>query len=442
MTAPRLYLTKSPRSGTAAEHSNRTSLIVHALLAAAWILFTLTSLNLKYLENSEGYLGRSASALSWVFFSGPRPFTTDLMYKVWGSDPHRVVVGQIVLSAVSWSLLAHSAGAFVRGVGPRILISLSVFATMGWWNVMGWNFVMRCESCVFSFMALFLAATLTFVRSPSRRSLLVLCAVTLLFSFTRDNLPIVLVLLSFAIAALAFRRARSTATWKPAWSYPAWCVAVLVLQGYTVGHVHGSMFKTRHEFPLINVMLARIVPNLEFREWFTAHGLPPEIIEARAHGITVASSKGKILFRDPKYDRLLSWIRTDAKPTYVRFLLEHPRQLLDPLSAPNQLFPADLANYTGPPQPPLIFKVIRWGFPLITPALGLAISLLAGLTCLRSRSHPNPLLVLCAAMGLLVWVNALAIFHFDSMEVPRHGVMNLVWLHLSALFGVIGWMGR
>lgn len=411
-------------------------------LGLCWLWFVFTGLDRTPIVNSEGYVQLAERSLwSAEFYFASRPFSVPLFYKLFGGSRSQIVTGQLVLSTASWLFLCGSLAHSIRSKVLKLVHCLLFPIFMVWWNIMGWNFAVRGESITLSWLALWIASLVLYLRKPGGVRVAFLCATTVLFCQCRDSVPLIVVptLMAILVAELCNRtKSKRRAT------YAAVVAAVALsnfsLQAYTSQHVRGDRVETRHEFPFLNVMLQRILPDSTRSQWFEQHGMPihPELLGWKKRW---ASGNRWALFREQRYEALMSWVREDSKSVYARYLLSHPGYVYD-LSWRERakLFPTDLEDYTHAPPSRGPFTLAKLVFPLLGASLA---GLLALAGVVRSLVGRVPaLLPISSLMVFLVLVHAVLVVCMDAMEVPRHELLNVPWLHLAVYIGFLAWVSK
>jgi len=417
------------------------------LLGMSWLFYVTHVLDLTPIKNSEGYLMRSDHSLwSKQFYFGPRPFVTSLMYKLYGSTEKSAVLGQLAFSTISWLVLTLAFGRLIKNPWLRLLHCLAFPSLMAWWNVMGWNMVMRAESTAFSWLALWFAALVTYCQKPAVWTAILLGAASFFLCFTRDSLPLlVLPVVGLVLTVEALRawagRARLAA---PVRTRLALLVGALVviagLQLSTSQSVIHPQFKTRHEFPLVNVIIQRVLPKREVRAWFEERGMPVhlEILKWKKRW---ASGNRFAIFEKRKYRAFRDWVRSEGKYTYLRYLASHPGYTLkSAFAARDEIFAHSLGYYTNKAPKRFPFRALDFVFPLVSPALACLAGLFGLWRCLNRRV--DLLTLAFTAVIPLTLVNGLFVFHMDAMEVARHAILGLVALQIATYALLLTWRKR
>jgi len=413
-----------------------------SFLGLFWLCFVFTELDRTPIVNSEGYLGLAErSVWSADFYLAPRPSTVPLFYKIFGGSRPKVVTGQLVLSTASWLFLCGCLAPSIRSKALKLVHCLLFPAFMLWWNIMGWNFVVRGESVTLSCLALWIAWLVLYLRKPGAVRVALLCATTVLFCQCRDSVPLIVVP---TLVAILFAELCTRSKSKRRLVYAAVLALVALsafsLQVYASQHVRAERVKTRHEFPFLNVMMQRILPDPVRSEWFEAQGMPVhrELLRWKKRW---GSGQNWALYREQRYEALMSWVREDSRSVYGRFLVSHPGYVYDISQRErDNLFATDLEYYTHPAPSRWPFTLAALVFPLIGTSLA---GLFAAAGLVRSLVGRVSLLVpICSLMVFLVLIHAVLVACMDAMEVGRHELLNVPWLHLAVYVGFLAWAGK
>jgi hypothetical protein len=381
------------------------------------VAFSITQLSGEPISNSEGFIHRSQkSVLHLSFFISSRPFTTDFFYKIWGSDPYLVVVGQKILSVFCWTFLGLAISHILRN--PFLaMLSLVTLSTAGlWWNVGGWANVMRSESLAFSFFALWYGCTVLLRETKSWRLFVLLCFVTVFFSFTRDNMPYFLFL--FAMFTLVFAKS-SDAVRKKQWlAYLAIVLIVAILQSVS------AQIGKRHQFPLINVILQRILPYQDRVHFFQSRGMPVDAKFIETWKGQWASGHDWALFKDPKNKLFMDFTLYKGKYVYGLFLLTHPVYSIK--SAWNDrisIFSLNKYSYTKAPPSNALVQISSWFWNFCAWLIKNLLPVIFIFSVLIVKHDDFPLI---GMIGIVF--NGFLIYHADAMEVERHSLIVLIVL--------------
>lgn len=405
--------------------------VFNVLILAAAFMYVHQFIDAVPVFNHEGFVERSKNALFGLsFFTSPRPFTVDLLYKLWGSQPEQIVVGQQFLLMLSWIILSMAIGSLTHVTALRLISAVAFPCFMFWWNILGWTFVMRSEAVSFSLFALWLAALLFFMQKPQRPLLILLIGTTFFFSFTRDNLPYAL-LFCTGLLLLLLKKYHRLFYKQYAPLLKALLLSVILIFSLQTLSAH---LGKRHEFCLVNVLMQRIFVNDDYTQWFVDKGMPVDSTILQWRG-KWASSDDFSLYKDRQYAPFLQWVSVKGQFAYGLFLLTHPHYTLQPLLrdlAP--MFSYNLDLYTHKPPPLAFIRFMYMLLPFSSLLTALCTAFLAILVFARTaRTEALVLAVLIAT----VFFNALFIYHADAMEVPRHSIMNMIALECLTYTGFL-----
>jgi len=180
----------------------------------------------------------------------------------------------------------------------------------------------------------------------------------------------------------------------------------------------------RWQYPLTNVIVSRVLPNPSKVQKFEALGMPksPALRPGRPR---------RAYNSDPRLQAFWDWLESSGKRSYVRYLATSPR---DTLSEPkfDEMFGTALTSYAPkgfPAAEPGLVEYL-WGRgtwrlrAILCGVLAAAVLALPGL-------RQSPLAATGFVLAVLVYPQALLIWHGDSMEVPRHAAQVAFQLHVA-----------
>jgi hypothetical protein len=380
----------------------------------------------------------SRSLFDLVFWGGPRPWTTPLVFKLMGNDPLSIKAFQSGFSIACWALLAFFVARALRSswlkllaFGIVLLFSLSA-------EIIMWDGVLLSDSISLSLMALFIAGWLWLLESWRWHKAALIVLVALFWAFTRDtNAWLVLMtagaLMIGAAAGQIQRRYVLVA---------AALAIVFAVNDYSANRAR------RWVAAFMNNVGLRILPFPERTEYFERLGMPvTPALMARAG--KKAWRDDWAFFKDPALEEFRQWVRARGKSTYMRFLLSHPAMTIqEPLRHPELLLSAELRNYAPAGFSPILHGAVaeivyvkNWSLLCIW-AGAIAFGLALGLTIWKHNMAavvPLALIVLAYPHGTLVW-------HADPNEIDRHALQAAVHFRLGlwllVLFGSDLLIGR
>jgi hypothetical protein len=413
------------------------------------------------------------------FLAGPRGWVVPLFYKILGDDTVRIY-GQLVISIACWLLLAFACARVVRShrlalAGFVAILLLSLAA-----QIVEWDSILLSESLGLSLGAALVAGWLLLVRLPRWPSAVAVALLSLLWAFTRDT-NAYLVLLS-ALPPLAFA-ARAAGRRRLPLALACGLVAVFVLatistnggakasdraaalagpaqgatsfgrepEAYRLPAQQYQLFGDgRWEFPLLNVIGSRVLPDRARLEYFQRRGMPVDR-ELLALSGGMAAAHGGAFYRSPGLRAFRQWLKAKGQTTYIGYLLSHPVYTLRPLWSREAfkplLFPSSTfvkAGFPLDPNHPL--HVI--GALLPSPAQNAVLSsssisaalwllVLAAAVILLFRRFPTRVWAVPVTLLVITVPHYLLVWHGDAQDPERHGLSVAVLFRVGLLLMIL-----
>jgi hypothetical protein len=419
------------------------------LVVFAAVLFRLRAygdlrLSIATLDTRSYIDSAQAPLLSWAAFSGPRPFTMNLLFRLAegpgctisalsmpaiGRETKRaaqdclapIVVFQVYLSILGWGLFILSFSAALKQHFTKIMSALVLSAVSLVPQVADWDSILTSESLTFSLFALILAFVMALLRQRFKKDsrpgnyawmtiTATLIAVTAaLWILVRDTNVYTVILLSLITVALLIRDS-SARYWllAPTALMLAVCGLAAVSASQSV-RWHNSLRQAFDEY---------ITPFPSRVELLQRQGMPSP--------------------QSPAYE---AWFEHRAPMTYLLFLGSHPgfvaTTLLGRIDA---LFSENNQPYFKSPDLPLRETALIVG-DLVhpkSPSTLLIDILLVLAICVSALTSRNQWYSHLAVV--LVWLLASAVctlivtFFADPTAVERHVVFSLL------LFRLVSWL--
>jgi hypothetical protein len=352
----------------------------------------------------------------------PRPFTVPLFYKFAGSDPEPIIQLQKFVHALSIFLLAAAVLPFFRNSFPRYIFLGGWYLLMLWWNILGWSSTLLSESLSASLLFIWLASFLYVSRKQTWPWIFMHALVTVLFSFTRDSWPYVLICFYGLYTLIG-------ALWeKPLWRLSAEMLAfsglLVVVQQYT------ATVGQRYRLPVMNNIVLRVLPHPNDLAWFERQGMPDAAHLKEKYNVAAGDPKQIYpLYSDPEFSNLSTWIAEKGNRVYLRFLLTHPESLF--------LLRESRSD---------IRRILAYNFGYIGSAKGISllwddlfpvrpplILLLLILFLFVSHREQSKQWVLPMIVLSVFSINAWLLYLADSMEVERHEYISMTMVQFIGL---------
>ncbi len=422
------------------------NLLLLALLAvaagAAAYLFAVSD-GVRQFRDSRSY--REAAALSpldaefWVPAQSDRMSTSKaplypLFIAAMQDDLERIALAQLVIGALSWSLLAvgvyHSMPNLWGGLaGATVVLLFSL-----WPNIFGMYRSIMTESLAFSFLAGMTAASLLLISLRQLRWLFVLTGYAVLYATLRDGgaLLVLLVAVAVLVPAAAVSAVKGELR-RRSLSYVMAAAAMIT----AVGAAHFSAeYGERWRFPFYNVIALRIVPEANRLAWFEQHGMPVNA-KLRERSGKGAGRDEWAFYREPDLSEFRKWAAQEGRTVYARWLLSDPYHLfLRPLADLPAVLSFEMDRVYG--RVPKGYKSRASPVSGIGPVKYLVGALILVLLLRRWRNSgavPRAMLVPLAMLALAA-PYFLVLWHGDAMEVRRHCYPAGLQLQLAAVLVV------
>jgi len=254
--------------------------------------------------------------------------------------------------------------------------------------------------------------------------------ITILFSFTRDTWPYVIVLFYLLISIFTLFSRRSFL--RKALLLLTCSVMLFFVQLNTarVGH--------RQRLPLMNTMAVRILHDPDYTAWFEVRGMP-DVQKLhpiyRKVNVNVDSDRHKIwnIYWNKDYHAFSDWTINDGRQAYTKFLITHPsyflffhesRQELNRIFAYNLWYTPNLRGYS---------KLTEPLFPLFGVMSVSIISLILVILVFIKR---KAVLLFPVLLYLIFLANVFLSYNADALEVERHLFVTMIAIQMIGVIAV------
>jgi hypothetical protein len=324
------------------------------ILMTAYAIVFVTYLDFKYsvvhldaarnFNDTSGYVNLASYSLTDIrFWTGRRPFTVPLFYKISGytlsnydqqEAMERVSRNQSFFSIFSWWLLAISFSLAMKHNASKIFaFAIILFLGTGL-NITQWDRSMLAESISTSFMVLLLALLVMAGLLWDKRQqisgwmeallLTIILFLAIFFAFSRETNAYLLLAFSGLMFIGLFLPSTRT--------HPLFRAYLVIVVGFFVifSLLNLTMNRSRYVNSVFSVIVYRMIPNHESLNYLIAHGMPYD-----ESYISLASVNLKQLTTDAMSEEsvkhLYAWVGDHGIRVVTSFLLSHP---LYTLSAP------------------------------------------------------------------------------------------------------------
>ncbi|HET9931957.1 MAG TPA: hypothetical protein VFQ35_14745 [Polyangiaceae bacterium] len=385
-----------------------------------------------------------APFFSREFLLPRRPIVYPLLFKAGLSDP-AIVSLQLWLSIVSWGLFAYALSRFVpKLIGPIVFAATLFFALVT--PVNAWDLIIRSESTSHSLVVLTMASALLFCRAltQGRRRAIALAALTVLVGtasvFARDTNPFIVLLLLPTLGMWVWSvRRESRVTRRTLLTLTISVAVALSAASYTAQWT--ARAAPRFDFPLMNVIFTRVLPNPVKRDYFVRElGMPMSHALMSRKG-RFASANGRRAYVDPALHTFRLWVFIEGYSAYQRYLLTHleeaSREALSEFPRVAGYSPGREGVHSATSVTPLADEWLVLGVLARSPLE--ACGVFFGIGLLAAILRWTKTRVLGALLVFLVLATLSQLFlcvHGDSMELYRHAVSVGILLRFALLVGV------
>lgn len=339
----------------------------------------------------------------------PRPFTVPLLYKIANSDGETIIQLQKFFHALSTFFLCYVMLLYFSKEHSKFVFVVLWYLLMSWWNILGWTHTLLSESLSISFMFLWFASFLLLYKKRTVPYIILHILITILFSFTRDSWPYILVLFYGIYAFIAIR-----------WDRKILVIVItflIISSAIFVVQQRSAEIGQRYRLPIMNNIVFRILPNEEYLEWFSNKGMPCRDQLKNQYSNLDDSKKIYSLYNDSTFSDFSNWVAKNGKSTYTKFLITHPSNILLLHEKSNDLKRIFAYNigYTGD------IKGYSWISQFIFPSFNvLIVLLLNGLLIIQFIKEKRNIWLFPSVIIIIFTANAFLLYIADSMEVERH----------------------
>jgi hypothetical protein len=352
----------------------------------------------------------------------PRPFTVPLCYKIANSDPDTIIQLQKFLHSLSTFFLCYVILLLLKETYSKIIFIILWYLLMSWWNILGWTHTLLSESLSISFMFFWIASFLLYFSRKRPIYLILHIILTILFSFTRDSWPYILVMFYALFVIIAIRWEKKLLLGSV--SFLMLSVSIFIVQQ------HSAQVGQRYRLPIMNNIVFRILPNEEYVNWFADRGMP--CIDSLKEKYSNLDNWQKIypLYDDSTFTEFSDWVVKDGKSVYTRFLITHPSNLLMLNEKPANLKRIFAYNigYTGS------VTGYSWASQYIFPFFNLlTLLLLNGFLIYQFIKEKRLIWIFPTVLILIFASNAVLLYIADSIEVERHLFITNIFMQFTGI---------
>ncbi len=372
--------------------------------------------------------------LTAEFYSGTRPFTTALFYKVMGANTetikmvprgtllqgdkagNTILLGQYFIHVFCWGFLGLAITSIFSskrlqlvGTSVVLLIALSP-------PVQIWNSIIGSDNISISLTVLLIGIFIFLLKSFSWHTFYALLFCIILWANTRETNALILLALFAIILVISLLK-------KSQRKLLILAFAVLIIYGITS---HFSDIRNRWAIPLVNVIYNRVLPDKQNLAFFEAKGMPINSAVFLHEGRWACDPICP--YGEPAIDSFWKWVSTKGRSVYIQYLLKSPvRSLVEPFKHLKEIIGIKpgiesviLPNYFWNL---LYFNGIEWVQLILLLPLGICL-------ILSSIWMQNPTKMVFIIVFVLLYPLMFISYHGDAMEVYRHSILVSILVRL------------
>lgn len=356
----------------------------------------------------------------------PRPFTVPLIYKLSNGEADAIINIQRFIHFMAAWIFAAVFLAFIRNYFIQIIFLLFWYFLLSWWTLLGWSHNLLSESLSLSFFLIWVASFIHFYRRKTNCALLLHSIVLVLLSFTRDSWPYYL--LMFYIMMMAGHWFIEKSVIKKYLPILGFCLALFFVQQQTAD------LGMRHQLPVMNNIVYRILPNPEYTKWFTDHGMPQaDQLKDNYHDFKDLKMIYP-LYKDERFKEFHEWAATEGRSKYMLFMLSHPSYLLlwnEDASSVQQMFQYEFDFIASAIGYSIYAEHVFPFFGFIVLVVMFIISFLIFLKTRKFEFHLiNTLFISTLIMSVLLYLA-------DALEIDRHCYMTQIVMQMSGILWLV-----
>jgi len=370
---------------------------------ASWL-----SSDLYFPERAEGFY--------------PRPFTVPLIYKLSNGEADAIINLQRFIHFFSVWIFAAVFLAFIRNYLIQIIFLFSWYFLMSWWPLLGWAHNLLSESLSLSLLLIWIASFIHFHRQKSYISLFLHAIALVLLSFTRDNWPYYfLMFYTMMIAGQWFIEKSFIKKYLPILGL---CLALFFIQQQTAD------LGMRHQLPVMNNIVYRILPNPEYTQWFVDRGMPQADLIKECFNETNNLKMIYPLYTDERFKEFHHWAATEGRGKYTMFMLSHPSYLLlrnEDASSLQQMFQHEFYFISSA----IGYSIYAdYVFPFFGRNKLIVLLIISLMLFIKTRNFAfhliNVLLISTLIMSVLIYLA-------DALEIDRHCYMTQIMMQIAGI---------
>jgi len=274
-------------------------------------------------------------------------------------------------------------------------------------------------------MFLWIASFLLVFSKRTKISILFHILITVLFSFTRDSWPYILIVFygMFIIIALLWDKKMVKTS----------VVFLLLSCSIFVVQQKSAQIGQRYRLPIMNNVVFRILPNKEYLQWFSDKGMPCVNLLKKNYSNLDAYEKIYPIYTDATLLKFSDWAGNEGRPIYTKFIMTHPSYLFLLNETPsnlNRIFAYDI-GYTDEVRGHSLLS--QYIFPVFNTLIILLLNVFLVYLFFKEK---RIIWLLPTVLIAIFTFNAFLLYIADSMEVERHLFVTNIMIQFVGILSV------
>jgi hypothetical protein len=403
-----------------------TLLVIFLAYAIGRVISSLPAIDdPRSLADTTAYLRISRQPLSdFEFWTGARPFVFPLLLKLAKQAASMATVLQLGFSIFAWGFLAWMTTHFIELPWLKLLAFCLILLFSLDRHITGWDFVMMTESLSISFLVLFIALFMWLLQEWHIGKVILLIVTAFLLAFTRDtNAWMLLALAGLTLLTTLLR-----------WTHPrTLIISIFFVLVFFLSNASADL-GGRWRFPLGNLIGQRVLTDGSAINYFQSCGMPLTDALMELSG-KFANADERALYNDPELKSFRTWLFSDGKSCYMRWLITHPGYSLgETISRFDELITfTQVDRYFSRRFDPLMPVKLGKLFYLEQFSLWIWIYLTIAMVIAIWKKfwQRNPLWAVFICLTLLVFPHVFLTWHGDAMAPERHALSVGVQFYLA-----------
>lgn len=206
------------------------------------------------------------------------------------------------------------------------------------------------------------------------------------------------------------------------------CIALFFIQQKTAD------WGKRHQLPVMNNIVYRILPNPDYMKWFVDHGMPQATLLKENYKNISDLKMIYPLYKDKRFSEFHQWAATDGRSKYSFFMLSHPSYLFlkneheESLQKMFEYKFSYISNAIG-------YSIYSdYVFPLFGKNKLSVLFIISSIIFIKTRKFEFHLV---SVLLMSTLVMSVLIYLADALEIDRHCYMTQIVMQITGILWLI-----